>query len=176
MGMVPVRLVTKCRVLPAQSPSSTLCNGHTTLVDQQPHVSLAHPAEERPQPDAMRTVRLVTKRPMCNGHTALGDQQPHVSLAHPTEERPQPDGQCPRETGDEMSCVAGSISLLHPVYSTLCNGHTTLGDQQPHVSLAHPTEERPQPDGQCPRETGDEMLCVAGSISLLPVCVMATRH
>jgi hypothetical protein len=92
MGSVPVRLVTKCRVLPAQSRSSTLCNGHPTLGDQQPHVSLAHPAEERPQPDAKRTVRLVTKRPMCNGHTALGDQQPHVSLANPKKERPQPDG------------------------------------------------------------------------------------
>jgi hypothetical protein len=75
MGSVPVRLVTKCRVLPAQSPSSTLCNGHTTL----------------------------------------GDQHPHVSLAHPTEERPQPDWYGPRETGDEMSCVTGSISLLNPV-------------------------------------------------------------
>jgi hypothetical protein len=72
MGSVPVRLVTKCWVLPAQSPSSTLCNGHTTL----------------------------------------GDQQPHVSLAHLVEERPQPDWYGPRETGDEMSCVAGSISLL----------------------------------------------------------------
>jgi hypothetical protein len=39
--MLSVRLVTMCRVLQAPSPSS-LCNGHTTLGDQQPHRTISN--------------------------------------------------------------------------------------------------------------------------------------
>ena len=40
----------------------------------------------------------------------------------------------------------GDVRVLAKLPPTLCNGGTTLGDQQAHVSLLHPAEECPQLD------------------------------
>ena len=63
----------------------------------------------------------------------------------------------------------GDVRVLAKLPPTLCNGGTTLGDQQAHVSLLHPAEECPQLDDVEGGELGDDLACVAWPNSLHPV-------
>jgi hypothetical protein len=115
-------LVTIWRVFPGRTPS-TLCNGNTTIEDQQAHVSLLHPTAECPQLDEVEgrefgddllSVAWLTSLHPYKKDTTIGDQQAHVSLLHPAEECPQLDEVEGRELGDDFSSVAWPNSL-HPV-------------------------------------------------------------